>query len=77
MFLLGCGVRFLDDAMDVCRDPHSVLLFVLLFPVLVKQEDDWTGTFAALPGLLLVWLFATYLTFRRTKRSPTAVGQER
>jgi hypothetical protein len=77
MFLLGCGVRFLDDAMDVSRDPHSVLLFVLLFPVLVKQEDDWTGTLAALPGLLLVWLFATYLTFRRTKRSPTAVGQER
>ena len=70
MFLLGCGVRFLDDVMDVCGNPHSVFLFLLLFPSLVKQEDDWMGTLAGIPGMLLVWLFATYLTFRRTERPP-------
>ena len=65
MFLLGCGVRLLDDVMDVYGSPHCVFLFLLLFPSLVKQEDDWVGTLAGIPGTLLIWLFATYLTFRR------------
>ena len=69
MFLLGCGVRLLDDAMDVYGNPHSVFLFLLLFPSLVKQEDDWVGTLAGIPGMVLIWLFATYLTFRRGERS--------
>jgi hypothetical protein len=68
MFLLGCGARLLDDIMDVCGNPHSIFLFLLLFPSLVKQEDDWVGMLAGLPGTLLIWLFATYLTFR--KREP-------
>jgi hypothetical protein len=68
MFLLGCGTRLFDDIMDVCANPHSVFLFLLLFPILVKQEDDWVGTLASIPGTLLVWLVATYLTFRRKER---------
>ena len=70
MFLLGCGVRLLDDVMDVYGSPHCVFLFLLLFPSLVKQEDDWVGTLATIPGTLLIWLFATYLTFRQRERSP-------
>ena len=65
MFLLGCGVRFLDDMMDVYGSPQCVFLFLLLFPSLVLQEDDWVGTLANVPGALLIWLFATYLTFRK------------
>lgn len=65
MFLLGCGTRLFDDVMDVCGNPHSVFIFLLLFPILVNQEDDWVGTLAGIPGTLLVWLVATYLTFRR------------
>ena len=68
MFLLGCGVRFLDDVMDVFGSPHSIFLFLLLFPSLVKLEDDWVGTLAGIPGILLVWLFATFLTFRTRER---------
>jgi hypothetical protein len=68
MFLLGCGVRFLDDVMDVCGNPYSIFLFLLLFPTLVKQEADWVGMLAGIPGTLLVWLFATYLTFRKKER---------
>jgi hypothetical protein len=41
MFLLGCGIRLLDDVLDVSGNPHSMFLFLLLFPSLVKQEDDW------------------------------------
>jgi hypothetical protein len=65
MFFLGCGVRLLDDVMDVYGSPHCIFLFLLLFPSLVKQEDGWVGTLAGIPATLLIWLFATYLTFRR------------
>lgn len=70
MFLLGCGVRLLDDVMDVYGSPHCIFLFLLLFPSLVKQEADWMGTLAGIPGTLLIWLFATYLTFRKRERPP-------
>jgi len=65
MFLLGIGARFLDDVLDVCANPHSIFLFLLLFPSLVNQEDDWVETLAGIPGALLLWLLAVYLTFRR------------
>ena len=70
MFLLGGGVRLLDDVMDVYGSPHCVFLFLLLFPNLVKQENDWVGTLASLPGTLPIWLLATYLTFRKREPSP-------
>ena len=65
MFLLGCGARFLDDVLDVSGNPHSALLFLLLFPSLVNQENDWAGMLAGIPGTLLVWLLGVCLTFRR------------
>ena len=70
MFLLGCGVRLLDDVMDVYDSPYCVFLFLLLFPSLVKQEDDWVGILAGIPATLLIWLFAIYLTFRKRGRPP-------
>jgi len=70
MFLLGCGVRILDDVMDVYGSPQCVFLFLLLFPSLVLQEDGWTAMLAGLPGTLVIWLFATYLTFRKRERPP-------
>jgi hypothetical protein len=68
MFLIGCGVRLLDDVMDVYGSPHCIFLFLLLFPSLVKQEYAWLGTLAGIPGALLIWLFATYLTFQKRER---------
>jgi hypothetical protein len=65
MFLLGCGVRLLDNVIDVHANPHVIFLVLLLFPSLVKQEDDWVGLLAGIPGTLLIWLVATWLTFRR------------
>jgi len=70
MFLLGCGVRLLDDVMNVFGNPHSVFLFLLLFPTLVKQETDWVGMLAGIPATVLIWLLATYLTFRKRERPP-------
>jgi len=73
MFLIGCGTRLLDDVMDVHANPHCIFLFLLLFPSLVKQEGDWTQTIVAIPSALLIWLFATYITFR--KRNRTIAGR--
>jgi hypothetical protein len=70
MFLLGCAVRLLDDAMDVYGSPYCIFLFLLLFPSLVKQEGNWVATLAGTPASLLIWLFAIYLTFRRRERPP-------
>jgi hypothetical protein len=64
MFLLGYGIRFLDDVLDVNDNPQSIFLFLLMFPILVKQETDWVGMLAGLPETLLLWLFAIWLTFR-------------
>ena len=64
MFLPGCGVRLLDDVLDVCGNPHAIFLVLLLFPSLVKAEDDWVTVVAGIPGTVMIWLLAVALTFR-------------
>jgi threonine/homoserine/homoserine lactone efflux protein len=65
MFLLGCGVRLLND---VRGNPHAILLVLLLFPSLVKAKDDWVTLAARIPGTVMIWPLAVALTFcaRRT-----------
>ena len=69
MFLLGCGVRLLDDVLDVRANPHAILLVLLLFPSLVKGEDDWGSILASIPATLVIWLLATALVFRARRRA--------
>jgi hypothetical protein len=64
MFLLGCGLRLLDDVLDVRANPHGVFLVLLLFPSLVKGETDWVSLLAGIPATVAVWLLAVALTFR-------------
>ena len=64
MFLLGCGVRLLDDVLDVRSNPHAIFLVLLLFPTLVTGEQDWATFLASIPATLLVWLSATALAFQ-------------
>ena len=65
MFLLGCGIRLLDDLLDVRRDPHAVFLVLFLFPSLVMSEQDWITLLAAIPAFILLWWFTVALAFRR------------
>ena len=69
MLLLGCGVRLLDDVLDVRDNPHAILLVLLLFPALVNGEQDWVTLLAGMPTTALVWLSAVVLTFRPTGRA--------
>jgi hypothetical protein len=64
MFLLGCGVRLLDDTLDVRSNPHAIFLLILLFPVLVKNEVDWVTLVSGLPSTVIIWLLGVFLTFR-------------
>ena len=64
MFLLGCGVRLLNDVLDVRSNPHAIFLVLLLLPTLVAGEEDWATFLASIPAILLVWLSATALAFQ-------------
>ena len=69
MFLLGCGVRLLDDVLDVRTNPQAIFLVLLLFPALVKGESDWVTLLAGLPATVLIWLLTVSMTFRRRRTS--------
>jgi len=69
MFVLGCGIRLLDEVLDVRANPHAIFLVLLLFPALVKSEDDWVSLVAGIPGTLLLWLLAVGLTFRARRQA--------
>lgn len=64
MFLLGCGVRLLDDVLDVRVNAHAIFLVLLLFPSLVNGEDDWATFLAGIPVIVVIWLLALAFTFR-------------
>ena len=68
MFLLGGGVRVMDDVLDVRSNPQASFLVLLLFPILVKGEVDWQAIVASLPATIAVWLFAVAITFRSRQR---------
>jgi hypothetical protein len=68
MFLLGCGVRLLDDQLDVRVNRHAIFLVLLLFPQLVTGESDWGSVLSSIPETAFVWLFAIVVTFKRAQR---------
>lgn len=68
MFVFGCGVRLLDDVLDVRDNPHTVFLTLFLFPSLVMSEQDWTTLLAAIPAFILLWGFTVAFSFRRRRQ---------
>ncbi len=63
MFLLGCGIRLLDDQFDVTMNRHGIFLVVLLFPQLVTSESDWGTVLSSVPATAFVWLLGIVITF--------------
>lgn len=68
MLIFGCGVRLLDEVLDIHADPHAILLIILLFPSIVNSEIDWVSLVAGIPATIFIWVLATFLIFR--PRSP-------
>ena len=68
MFLFGCGIRVLDDVLNVRASAHSAFLVILMFPDLVKSEDDWITLLAGVPGLILLWVAVVMFSFARRRR---------
>jgi hypothetical protein len=65
MFLLGCGLRLLDDFLDVRASPQMTFLVLLLFPTVVMSEADWTSLLGAIPAFVALWWLAASRSFRR------------
>jgi hypothetical protein len=76
MFLLGCGIRLLDDLMDVRTNRHGILFVVLVFPLLVMSENDWATVLSSIPPTVFVWLLAIAITFKRARPSPDGYSPE-
>lgn len=69
MFLIGCAVRLIDDVLDVRKNPHAIFFTLLLFPTVVRAENDWLSLISSIPSTLFVWLLAVALTFRSRRRA--------
>jgi hypothetical protein len=65
MFLIGCGMRILDEVADLRRGVHGVFLIVLLFPGIVQAEWDCATLLAGIPGTVLLWLAVVAFSFSR------------
>jgi hypothetical protein len=69
MFLLGCVIRVLDNVLDIRASAHAALLVFLLFPDLVKAEDDWATLMIGIPVVIVTWLAVVAVTFSRCDRA--------
>jgi hypothetical protein len=69
MLLFGCGIRLLDDVLDVRANPHALFLVLLLFPSLVSGEQDWLSILSSIPATIFVWIVAIYITFGSQQRA--------
>jgi hypothetical protein len=74
MFLIGCGVRVLDETADLRRGMHGVILILLLFPDIVTEESDCSGLLAGIPGMILLWLGVVTISFARRRRAPALLS---
>ena len=65
MFLLGCGIRIIDEAADLRRSVHGAFLIILLFPDIVQAGSDCATLLAGIPGMVVLWLAVVTLSFTR------------
>jgi hypothetical protein len=74
MFLLGCGMRILDEVADLRRGVHGAFLIILLFPGIVRSEWGYAALLAGIPGIVLLWLAVVAFSFsRRPAQVPRSI----
>ena len=74
MFLLGCVIRILDEVADLRRGVHGALLVILVFPDIVQAGSDCASLLAGLPGMILLWLVVTSMSFKRQSAAGRTVA---
>lgn len=65
MFVLGLGVRLLDDACNIRENPCAIFLILIFAPALIISETGWAPLLGGIPWSVLIWLLAAFLAFRR------------
>ena len=75
MFLLGAGIRVLDELTDLRRGVHGAFLIILVFPGIVQAGSDCSTLLAGIPGMILLWLAVVNTCF--TRRTGPALGTAR
>jgi hypothetical protein len=65
MFLIGCGLRVLDESTDLRQSVHGAFLMLLLFPTIVMAGNDWATLIAGIPGMILLSLAVVATSFKR------------
>ena len=71
MFLLGAGIRILDELTDLRRGVHGAFLIILVFPDIVQAGSDCSSLVAGIPGMVVLWLVVVATSF--TRRTGPAV----
>jgi hypothetical protein len=74
MFLLGCGIRVLDEAADLRRGVHGAFLIILVFPAIVQAGSDCAALLAGIPGMVLLWLAVVTTSFARRPAPAVMAG---
>jgi hypothetical protein len=72
MFLIGCGIRILDEMSDLRRGMHGMILILLLFPGVVAEESDYSAMLAGIPGIILLWIGVVAMSFARRRQAPVS-----
>ena len=67
MFVLGLGVRLIDEVFDIRANPQAIFMTLLLLPTLMKNEVGWVPILASLPSVAVIWLLGVAITFRRRR----------
>lgn len=66
MLIVGMVIRALDDVLNVKRDMHGALFFILVASAVVKQEQDVAGLLASIPIHILTWIIGANLIFHKS-----------
>jgi hypothetical protein len=74
MFLLGCGIRILDEVADLRRGVHGAFLIILVFPDIVQAGSDCATLLAGIPGMVLLWLAVVTTSFARRPAPAVMAG---
>jgi hypothetical protein len=69
MFLLGCGVLLVDGALDVQMTTDALRTMLLLYPMLVRTQEDWSARVAGLLTVILACLPGATLILRPRRRT--------